>query len=95
MATSRFNNAEKIVYDDEIIYEEREPLEMEDNNETDRFYLVKDGDTWRGIAFELYGEARYYWILVSVNKAIDPFDVPEPGLMIRYPTLRRIQAAGY
>ena len=94
MATSRFASIEKITYDDETIFEERERLVMA-ADETDETYRVQDGDTWRGIAYRLYGEARYYWILVELHHMIDPFEVPRTGRVLRCPTLKRILEAGY
>lgn len=87
---TRFIEADKIVYDEEVIYKIRAPLTIGEDA-TDEFRRVADGETWRDIAFEVYGDARLYWILAELNRVTDPFEPPEPQKLLRYPTLKRIE----
>ena len=57
----------------------------------DILYNVNNGDTLRGIAFGLYGDARYWWIIADFNKIISPFDQLKVGIQLRCPSLKRIK----
>lgn len=87
---TRFSVDDRIVYDDEVIYEIRKPLTIGEDD-TDEFRRVADGETWRDIANAVYGDARLYWILAELNGVTDPFEPPEPQKLLRYPTLKRIE----
>lgn len=87
---TRFREDDKITYDDEIIFGIRTPLALAEDD-TDEFRRVKDGESWRDIANDVYKESKLYWILAEFNKISDPFEPPEPQKMLRVPTLKRIE----
>ena len=91
---TRFSEDDKITYDDEIIYEIRSPLALADDD-TDEFRRVRDGETWRDIANDIYKDARLFWIIAEFNKVSDPFEPPEPQRVLRLPTLKRIEEQVY
>ena len=91
---TRYREEDKILYEGQTIFEEPLPLQM-DFDDSDEFYNVKDGDSFPDIAWTVYGDARLYWVLVDYNAYTDPFAVPEPQTVLRYPTLRRLLAEVY
>jgi nucleoid-associated protein YgaU len=55
-------------------------------DETDRMYLVAEGDTLSAIAKKFYGQANSRWRILDANRDVidDPYYV-EPGSMLRIP----------
>ena len=90
MATTRYREDTKITYDGETMFEIRPPLAIAEH-ETDEFRRVRDGESWRDIAQDVYGDARLYWILAELNLGVDVFEPPEPGKLLRHPTLKRLE----
>lgn len=90
MAITRYGKDLIGEYEGELFYEIPEPLVLE-VHESDITYRVKTGDTLRGIAFQLYGEARFYWIIGELNRIIDPWEPLEDDTELRCPTLKRVR----
>jgi len=55
-------------------------------------YSVKFGDTWTTIAYDYYGDTRLWWLVCKFNNIIDPSDFPEPGTILKLPTLELVKA---
>ncbi len=50
-----------------------------------RLYSVRQGDLIEDLSSFFLGEPSLYWILLSVNKIIDPFAVLEQGTVLKIP----------
>lgn len=57
-------------------------------SQSDRYYTVEQGETLWTIAGrkDVYGEAKFYWILADVNQIDNPLDIT-PGITLTVPTL--------
>lgn len=53
-------------------------------------YTVKIGDTYDSIAYDKYGSALFYWIICNFNGVLDSFEIPEPGTVLKLPSLSAI-----
>lgn len=40
----------------------------------DRLHKVVDGETWDSIAFDKYGDSKYWHYLADINEIFNPFD---------------------
>ena len=87
---TRYADENIIEYEGKKMYEIRDTIDISFRN-TDEMYTVNEGDTLRDIAYRVWGEARYYWIIAEFNKIIDPFKNLVVGTELRYPSLLRIR----
>jgi nucleoid-associated protein YgaU len=57
-----------------------------ERDETDRMYLVAEGDTLSSIAKKFYGQANSRWRILDANRHVidDPYYMP-PGSRLRIP----------
>lgn len=57
-------------------------------------YQVTDSDACNlpGIAFKVYGDKNYWWIIGLYNGIVDPITDLEPGLVLQLPSLADINA---
>lgn len=59
-----------------------------------RMYKLNQGDTWNGLAYRLYGDAKLWWILCEWNRVVDPrqelVDMIENGDSILVPSITRV-----
>lgn len=65
-------------------------------HQTDRLYIVEAGDVARPdlIAYKMYKDPGYYWIILWINNIMDPFEGIYAGALLRIPTLRRLSEYG-
>lgn len=61
-----------------------------DKNTPYASYVVKVGDTYDSIAYDLYGSPLFYWIICNFNDVQDCFAEPEVGSIIKVPSLNLI-----
>lgn len=47
-------------------------------------------DRWDLLAYDLYGDARLWWVIPEVNAVIDPSLGPSLGQTVRIPTRTRV-----
>lgn len=71
-------------------YELIDPVNSEFRS-NDIIYSVNNGDTLISISFDLYGDARYWWLLADFNKIFDPYEQLIAGTQLRAPSLKRIK----
>ena len=50
-----------------------------------RTYTIRQGDLIEDLSSLFLGEPSLYWILLAVNKIIDPFATLEQGMVIKIP----------
>lgn len=74
-------------FDEGDVLLDRTPLAYVPSS-SDRYYTVDQGETLWTIAgrADVFGESKYYWILVDVNQMFNPFDL-EVGITLVIPTL--------
>ena len=50
-------------------------------------YVVQTGQSGRAddIAYRIYGDSRYDWILYTYNNVVDTINWPPVGLVLKYP----------
>lgn len=53
----------------------------------DRTHTVKEGETWDLIAFDKYGDSKYWHYIADINKVFNPFDKPPVGEGIIIPSI--------
>lgn len=41
----------------------------------DRYYTVKQEDNISNIAFQAYGNSKWWWVIADINKLDNPFDL--------------------
>lgn len=46
-------------------------------------YEVADSDWWDSIAYKVYGDVNYWWIVALVNRIENPFEQLEPGQQLK------------
>jgi hypothetical protein len=63
---------------------------------TDKFYVVEANDKGRPdiIAYKMYGDPAYYWIILWINGILDPLEAIYPGMLLRIPLSRRLASHG-
>ena len=44
-----------------------------------------------GLAFHLWGEAGYWWVLAMYNGIVDPIDDVTTGIQLRIPDIERVK----
>lgn len=59
-------------------------------SERDRYFTTIQGDTLWAIAYEAYGDSKYWWLIAKVNKIDVPFEL-EAGLSLLIPDLVTFQ----
>ena len=50
------------------------------------YYQCKDGETFMGISYKLYGTTHLWWMLMKLNNVTDAFAKIRTGNYIRYLT---------
>lgn len=75
----------------EIDFSDNEPLLKPSNwvsipAPDDNYHQVTDYDTLDTLAFEFYGNSKYFWILAIANNMINPFGLIA-GTSIRIPNI--------
>ena len=92
MATivSRHKKEDEIIYDNEKMYGIRKRVSSVKNID-DSMYPVKNGDTLKSIAYDIYDDARLYWVIAEFNKIIDPFKKLIVGTELMYPSMKRVK----
>lgn len=70
---------------------DREPI-VSDKSINDRYYTTVDGDEIGTIAFDAYGDSKYWWVIYDANDEIiiDPLNL-ETGITIRVPDLSKVK----
>lgn len=63
---------------------------------TDTFYVLEAGDVARPdmISYKMYKTPELYWVILSVNGILDPFEGMYPGMLLRIPAMKRLIQAG-
>lgn len=58
----------------------------------DKFYETKVEDSYRMdiISYKVYGNPYFWWVLCLVNGIRNPFMGPEPGQVLRVPSMTKI-----
>ena len=46
-------------------------------------YLVEAEDWWDNIAFKIYGDVQYWWVIALFNNVINPFEELTPGTSLK------------
>lgn len=54
-------------------------------------YIVRKGDTFDTLALRFYNNPTFYWIICSFNRIHDPFEIPEPGSVLKIPSFSNIE----
>ena len=88
---TRYSQEDIVTDGDEQFYEIKEPLDIT-AQDTDEIYYVKTGDTLRGLAFQMYMDARLWWVIAEFNDIIDPFEDIVVGTPLRCPSLSRVRS---
>ena len=86
---SRYKDSDLITYDGERMHGIRDKIDTSEQFD-DSIYSVKAGDDLKNIAFNLYKDARLWWVVAEFNDIIDPFENMRTGKNLRYPSLVRI-----
>ena len=53
-------------------------------------YVVKVGDTYDSIAYDVYGNSLFYWAICAFNNIFDCLEAPEVGTVLKLPTINSI-----
>jgi nucleoid-associated protein YgaU len=54
-----------------------------------RYYTTVDTDTFSSIAFEAYGDSKYWWIIYLANEIDNPFELELlGGTTLKIPDIR-------
>lgn len=63
---------------------------------SDTLYVVEATDAGRPdlIAYKLYKDPAFYWIILWLNNISDPFEGIYPGALLRIPALTRLTTFG-
>ncbi len=69
---------------------ERKPIQTRKSTR-DRYYRVEEGDTLSDIAFDAYGDSKYYWVISDVNNLDWVFELPV-GTLLLIPDIIPIKA---
>jgi nucleoid-associated protein YgaU len=89
LTNSNFENALKVLQDDNgfYYYNLLETLSFPDNLPDIYFidYVVKYGDTWPLISYNVYNDITMWWIIAFANKVINPITFLQPGKNIKVP----------
>lgn len=69
----------------------REPLQYVKSTR-DRYFTSSDGDTLDSIAFQAYGDSKWYWVIWDINKLdASALFLLEPGTSLLVPDLEKIK----
>lgn len=66
------------------------PLRNIDQRVEDIYHEILYGDTLQRIAWQVLGDARYWWVVADFNDIIDPFEDLLPGTQLRLPSISRL-----
>lgn len=67
---------------------QREPIVIPVSSR-DQYVTVKEMDTLDSIAFTMYGDSKYWWVLYDSNYILDPFSLT-PGTVLRVPDISKL-----
>lgn len=56
-------------------------------SEKDRIYTTVMGDTWDSIAFNFYGNSKYWHFIADVNNVFNPLEELEVGMEVLIPDI--------
>lgn len=48
-------------------------------------YITKDGDRWDLIAYEYYGDATFYELIITANPEVQITPILDPGIKLKIP----------
>lgn len=86
---SRFKATEAVVVDGvETFGVWKQPSWLSALKEDDLNQFVVPGNMERRpdlISADIYGSSFFFWVLIAVNKPLDPFSWPKTGTVILYP----------
>jgi nucleoid-associated protein YgaU len=68
----------------------REPIQYV-KSQRDRYYTVVEGDTIDAIAYEAYGNSKWWWVIADANKIDFGFELEE-GTSLLIPDLEKVKA---
>lgn len=37
-------------------------------------YIIQDGDTLQSIAYSIYGDSSFWWVIADINNILNPFE---------------------
>lgn len=70
---SRYDDDMKIRQDDNVLYERREPIELESGDEVIK-YRTNEDEELTDIAYTLYKDATLWWVIADVLNVNNPFN---------------------
>ncbi len=53
-------------------------------------YVVKVGDTYDSIAYDVYGNSLFYWVICYFNNIFDCLEEPEVGTVLKLPSINSV-----
>lgn len=54
-------------------------------------HTVTKGETYDTIALDSYANPTYWWIIADFNRAVDPFENPKVGSIIKVPIFSNLE----
>lgn len=79
-------NGNQTQVDDDVTILVREPREYVESS-NDRVHTVRQGETWQSIAFDKYGNSKYWHYITDINEIFNPFDDLPVGSSIIIPDI--------
>lgn len=79
-------NGNRILLSDGKTILSREVREYVESDK-DRLHVVKEGETWESISFDMFGDSKYWHYLADINNVFNPFDAPPVGEPVIIPDL--------
>lgn len=70
---------------------QRDPIPI-NHSVNDQYYIFIEGDTLESIAFNKYGDSKYWWIIYDVNDIDFPLQIPI-GTVLLIPDINQINIA--
>ncbi len=72
----------------------RKPIQMK-NYPDNTSYTLKANDSLQKIAYEIYGDPQFWWVIAEFNNIMDPTPIEEggelfPGLILLVPAYERL-----
>lgn len=58
----------------------------------DKLHTIRDFDTLWDLAYDFYGNSKYWWIIADVNKIINPFELEVNSNLI-IPDIDKVRAS--
>ncbi len=70
---SRYDDDMKIRQDDNVLYERRDPVELESGDEVIK-YRTNENEQLTDIAHTLYQDSKLWWVIADIINVSNPFD---------------------